>query len=621
MSSITIASNISSLRAQRLLGQSTDALNRSSQKLASGMRINSASDDAAGLAVSMGLRSNSRVFNQAVRNVNDGISLLNIADGTLSNLSDIVIRMRELAEQSANGTYSHTQRTAMNAENLALTAEYNRLLSSSDFNGLTLLDGSFGNLSIQAGYGSTDGQISMSLGGQLQRTVGDGTFQSAVSLASGTNAFTVVVADVNGDSNQDLINVNGGDGSVYLYISNGNGTFIAPVSFQTGGTGGGALVAGDVNEDGKMDFIYGQNSTARSYIFLGNGNGTFLAPTSFAPGGADRVSHLADLDNDGNLDLIAAGSGLSINVLLGNGNGTFKAQRTFNNGTTFNRDGLEIADMNDDGVLDLISTDSGGNVNIFIGNGDGSFQNHITFAPGFNTAVIEVGDVNSDGIQDILTGGSNSVLVSLGNLDGSFKVATSFAAAGAVQSIELKDLDDDGILDVVAGNSSTTIITLQGNGDGTFKANNIYAASTQHFSFGFGDFNRDGATDIVGAAASSGTLDIMLADTRVTTELARTNLSTKANARSAMDFFEGVASRIALERGSIGSSLSRYSTAVNNLRTQSENLVAAESRITSTDIASESALLVKNQILREAGASVLAQANQQPALALQLLRG
>src|SRR5690606_34410844 len=114
---------------------------------------------AAGLAISESLKSDRRVFNQGVRNFNDGVSLLNIADSSIESLSGIVIRLKELAEQSANGTYGAQQRKALDAEAQALSKEYSRIVHSTKFNGVHLLDGSLGGgIRLQGGYG-LDGSI------------------------------------------------------------------------------------------------------------------------------------------------------------------------------------------------------------------------------------------------------------------------------------------------------------------------------------------------------------------------------------------------------------------------------------------------------------------------------
>ena len=138
-----INTNISSLTAQRNLGMSQSALSTSMQRLSSGLRINSAKDDAAGLAISDRMTSQIRGSNQAARNANDGISLAQTAEGDLNQISSNLQRMRELAVQSANGTNSASDRAALDSEVQALSSEIDRVAQNSSFNGNKLLDGSF----------------------------------------------------------------------------------------------------------------------------------------------------------------------------------------------------------------------------------------------------------------------------------------------------------------------------------------------------------------------------------------------------------------------------------------------------------------------------------------------
>ncbi len=187
--------NIASIGAQRRLNQATDDLSSSYERLGSGLRINSASDDAAGLSVSSSLQADSRVYAQGIKNINDGISLLNVAQGALSQLSDIATRQEELAEQAANGVYSLTQRKALDKEANALKDEWNRIVDSTSFNGTKLFDGSLsGGLSIQSGYG-TDGGVEFAIGQKLSRTVGTGSFSpfSSYSATGGADKGLILL--------------------------------------------------------------------------------------------------------------------------------------------------------------------------------------------------------------------------------------------------------------------------------------------------------------------------------------------------------------------------------------------------------------------------------------------
>jgi len=139
---IRIFQNIPSLNAQRLLGINNDRLSQSVERIASGIRINRGADDAAGLAISEALRSDIRALRQAVRNANDGISLINVAEGALNEQSGIMIRLRELASQAATGTVGPTERQTIQLEFDALRREIDRIAATTEFNGQKLVDGS-----------------------------------------------------------------------------------------------------------------------------------------------------------------------------------------------------------------------------------------------------------------------------------------------------------------------------------------------------------------------------------------------------------------------------------------------------------------------------------------------
>lgn len=139
--SVTIGSNVASLNAQRRLSESAGVLSQVYERLASGQRMNRASDDAAGLSIASALNAKFRIQTRATANINDGLSLLQIADGTLSEVANVLTRMIELAEQAANGSYSSTQRRALDDEFKQLSIELRRVGSSASFNGLAVLQG------------------------------------------------------------------------------------------------------------------------------------------------------------------------------------------------------------------------------------------------------------------------------------------------------------------------------------------------------------------------------------------------------------------------------------------------------------------------------------------------
>lgn len=240
---MAFGSESTSLLISRRVAEASSATARSYTRLSSGLRINSASDDAAGLSISTSLNVGARVFNQGIRNLNDGISAVNIATGTLTNLVGVVTRLKELAEQSANGVYGNSQRVVLDKKGISLTDEFNRLIASTSFNGLQLLDQSNARLRFQAGFG-INGGIDTTFGAQLSRNVNSGSFGSAITVAApaaGSSASDQLV-DVNGDGKADILQLDSG-GSLKLLLSNGDGTFSSSTLYS--GVAGDQFKVGD----------------------------------------------------------------------------------------------------------------------------------------------------------------------------------------------------------------------------------------------------------------------------------------------------------------------------------------------------------------------------------------
>jgi len=158
---LRIFNNLASYSAQRLLGQNNNRLSQVFARVSSGIRIQKGSDDSASLATSESLNSDARTLRQGVRNLNDGLSMLNVADGAIAEQTSIVIRMRELAMQAATGTIGKTERQTVNLEFRAIRNELNRIAKTTEFNGLKLLDGALSSTStekvlLQLGLNSND---------------------------------------------------------------------------------------------------------------------------------------------------------------------------------------------------------------------------------------------------------------------------------------------------------------------------------------------------------------------------------------------------------------------------------------------------------------------------------
>ena len=151
---LNIRTNVSSLAAQRNLYDATERLKTSYERLSSGMRINRAKDDAAGLAIAESLKADQRIAQVSIRNANDGVSIISITDGAIAQITNILSRLAELASQSANGVYSNAQRSALALEFTALMSEVDRIAFTTEFNGMLLLSGG-GNVTFQVGFDGT----------------------------------------------------------------------------------------------------------------------------------------------------------------------------------------------------------------------------------------------------------------------------------------------------------------------------------------------------------------------------------------------------------------------------------------------------------------------------------
>ncbi len=258
----TINTNIASLTAQRNLGVNQASLNTSIQRLSSGLRINSAKDDAAGLAISERFTSQIRGLNQAVRNANDGISLAQTAEGALKASGDILQRVRELSVQSANATNSASDRQALNAEVNQLTAELDRIAKNTEFNGRKLLDGSFTSAAFQVGANanqtitatssnfSTSAYGNYRIGGVAATTTG-----GAGDLTLGSTANAIVAQGKIGGSNiaaAATLTINGAYGSslVAVNVNDSAKAVAASVNAQTEKTGVSASARTEVGLSG-----------------------------------------------------------------------------------------------------------------------------------------------------------------------------------------------------------------------------------------------------------------------------------------------------------------------------------------------------------------------------------
>ncbi len=194
---LRVNTNVASLNAQRHLYNTTTRFQKSMERLSSGMRINRAGDDAAGLAISEGLKSDIRALQQASRNAADGISLVQTAEGSLDEVNNILLRLRELAEQASTETLGEEERGYLDDEFQNLLAEIDRIASTAEFNGIKLLDGTNTSLSVQVGIGTDATTSAVTIDLSQAMTSSDLDLTAGTLSIAGTNGSNARAAMAN----------------------------------------------------------------------------------------------------------------------------------------------------------------------------------------------------------------------------------------------------------------------------------------------------------------------------------------------------------------------------------------------------------------------------------------
>jgi flagellin len=612
---ITLGSNISSLTAQRGLEQSSSRLSSISERLASGQRINKAADDAAGLAIALELNTSTRIFSQGLRNINDGVSMLNIVQGTLGGLSEIAQRQAELAEQAANGSFSLSQRKSMQQESDRLTEEFNRIVSTTSFNGIKLLS-SVDSQGVRFQFGSgLDNSLLYLQGSGINGAAGDGTFTGTSTQAmANQRGFNAI--DYNRDGRADLLSIYG-----QIFLSNGDGSFSSGVTiFSNGAPGPSGASLIDVNGDAKLDWV--NNHTTNIRVALNNGNDTFASAVTYAQGFTVTSVSTGDINGDGIADLVASG-GNAISVLSGNGNGTFKAAVSY--ATSFNGVALAVGDFNGDGKDDIqLSDNSSNQIGVFLANSNGTLRAMSTYFVNSVSGASVAQDFDRDGNLDIVVIGPGAGTVNFlrGNGDGTFRANTTinFSGIGQVGNMTSQDINNDGFADyLITGFSGAGIIL--GNGDGTFKISQTWAYSAGVVSDVnvIADFTGDGVKDAMVGSITGGRLDLSYGNGSQTNFLAKNYILTQQGARQSLDNSRALIESISQTLGRVGATMSRAATVINVVQSTSVNFKEAHTRIMDSDVSSEVAEATRLKISQQVATSVLAQANQSPALALRLL--
>jgi flagellin len=476
-----VNTNTASINAQRNLNQTTRSLGQSFQRLSSGLRINSAKDDAAGLAISERFSTQIRGLNQAIRNTNDGVSLAQTAEGGLQETTSILQRMRELSVQSANDTNTTADRNSIQEEVDALVDELDRIAEKTTFNNQNILDGSFVGAKFHIGANFRE-NLSVSI-------------KDARSDALGRQAR----------------------------YSSGSDISIAG--------------AGDALSDGDVVL---NNVTIRSTVQADDQLSTTLSEAS-------AISKAAAINDSTN----------------------FTGVRAIVESTVI----VAVAD------IAAVTMDSSNNIAI---NGE--------ILTGFR--------VQDNDADDTLVNQINAVTD-----------RTGVVASLDVDNRMVLTADDGRNIELsILGNGTQTGLS---NGAGTaVTGGRLTLQSTEQYVMGGAAFDKLGDVGGIGAT---------LFGVNSNDSVNRIDLTTRAGSNEAIDTLDIAISQVSSLRGELGAVQNRLASTVRNLEVSSENLTASRSRIQDADFASETATFSRNKIVQQAGVSVLAQANQQPNIALSLL--
>jgi large repetitive protein len=308
--------------------------------------------------------------------------------------------------------------------------------------------------------------------------IGDGTFHAPAAYAIGEYAAFVTVADVNNDGHPDIVVANAFSGNVGVLLGNANGTFGAQTTFPVGSKPI-FVAAGDVNGDGILDLVVANNGDSTIGVLLGDGTGHFAAQVTYPVGGAPDGIAIGDFNGDGKPDLAVSNAYTypsplgSISLLMGAGNGTFAAATTLTVPAAVSPSAVLAVDLRGNGTLDLVFADNGLTIHpaapavyVMLGNNNGSFGALATYPTEDNAQSVTAGDINHDGILDLVVpdsaadGSGTSVSVLMGKGDGTFGAKTDYpVGGGGPYNAVLADFNGDGLLDISTANYSGLSVT------------------------------------------------------------------------------------------------------------------------------------------------------------------
>ena len=568
-----INTNIMSLNAQRELNKSQGSLSAAMARLSSGLRINSAKDDAAGLAISDRMTSQIRGLDQAARNANDGISLAQTAEGALQSSTDLLQRIRELALQAANASNTTSDRAALNAEVQSLSQELQRVATTTQFNGQNLLDGTFGTANFQVGANANQ-----------TINVTSGNFQT-----SAYGNYRV--------------------GGLAAFTSGGVGDLVAGTVGNAGNAIGNAML---VTKGGNDTSAINGAATAGDFR-IGTGSGNYNV---YYRAGASASEIAAAINRTGSGVQASAITQVVLGGTAGGGAGVAFQQNT-NYSFAISTDYSDPTNANTiDPKYTLISFKTGGSD----GAADVDSGNYLASAvQAFNDAAAKTGFTaeavqTEDGLWALKVTNQNGNDLRI--LNNSYD-NTGTPLDISVASIAVLDGDvatADTLADTLTGGGLDPTTGAWTNGNGTWYTGQLILDSAQAFSV------TTGVNDMFQDAGAAGTA---VAGTYGATLQAveKMDVSTFDAATRTLSIVDSAIANIDSQRASYGAVQSRFEGTIQNLQTTSQNLSASRSRIRDADFAKETSDMSRAQILQQAGTAMLAQANASTQNVMQLLQG
>lgn len=605
---LIVNTNIASLTSQRQLTIANRDIGKSLERLSSGLRINRAADDAGGLAIATKLQAQVRGLQQASRNANNAISLVQTAEGPLNSVTNILQRLRELAVQAASDDNTDEDRVALDNEATQLRDELTRLANTVEFNGNTLLDGSFSGKKIQIGANADQtlafaiADVRASAIGKFASTtadVGDGisspTAAGAGNLSSGELSIngTNVLATSDSDDQVSVLNLGGGtitSSEIIAGNSAYNASFITASLYVNGTAIDLSGLAGSTVASFATDFVSAVNAASITNVTARviETSGIVLE----AKGGTNLVLGASNSGATAFSTAVALGSALGI------GSAFVGSQATTSAVTTYNGQSSAIAKA---AAINGVRSTT---------NVDAAVQaNSVTFTNTVTAGTLASADLFINGVN------IGAVTVSQNDANGAFAAAINAQSdltgvKASVDSGKLTLTADDG-RNISLAATSTAQTTLGNSGDVTFTGKSGVVRGGFKLT-ATSNFNISGTTTDVGNLATTTFV--------ATGNLATLSLKTRDTANTALTQLDSALDSINTSRSTLGAVQSRLETAIAFLDNAAENQAASESRIRDADFALETAKFTRSQILVQAATSILAQANAQPQVALQLLQ-